>query len=165
MENKDVKRIDLDQNSLIVDIEFNNKNELLILTDSKFQIVQNGVIKDILSYNYSNTINAIIENKENFIVVSKEEAGLFDIKYKLGIYSYGEEIVKKEYELYDLPKQIKASNNIIALVMENELLIINTNGKLVKKFEISRNLKSIVLYDNENTVALIFRDKIEFIKI
>ena len=56
-------------------------------------------------------------------------------------------------------------NNIIALVMEDELLIVNTNGKLVKKFDISRNIKSIVLYDNGNTIGLIFRDKIEFIKI
>lgn len=165
LENKDVKRIDLDQNSLIVDIEFNNKNELLIMTDSKFQIVQNGVIKDILSYNYSNTINAIVENKENFIVVSKEEAGLFDIKYKLGIYSYGEEIVKKEYELYDLPKHIKASNNVIALAMEDELLVLNTNGKVIKKCDISRNVKSIVICHNDDIIALVYRDKIEFIKI
>ena len=49
--------------------------------------------------------------------------------------------------------------------IKDHLLIINTNGKLIKKCEISRNLKSMVLFDNGNTIGLIFRDKIEFIKI
>lgn len=165
LENQNVKKFDVNEGALISNIEYNEKNELLIMTDSKVEIISNNSKEEILSFDYSNTINVSIENKKNVITVVKEDAGLFDVKYKLYIYSFDEEIEKKEYELYDLPKQIKASNNVIALVMENELLIINTNGKLVKKFEISRNLKSIVLYDNENTVGLIFRDKIEFIKI
>ena len=64
-----------------------------------------------------------------------------------------------------LPKQIKAMNNIVVVAMQNELLVINTNGKLVKKCDISRDLKSLVIFDNTNMIGLIFRDKIEFIKI
>ena len=56
-------------------------------------------------------------------------------------------------------------NNIIVVAMQNELLVINTNGKLVKKCDISRDLKSLVIFDNTNMIGLIFRDKIEFIKI
>ena len=165
LQNKDIKKIELDENSLLVDVEYNDKNELLIMTDSKFQLYKDGALKDVLSYDYSNTINATIENKKNIITVSKEETGLFDVKYNLCIYTCGDELEKEEYELYDLPKQIKAFNDVIALVMEDELLVINTNGKLVKKCDISRNIKSVVLFDNGNTIGLIFRDKIEFIKI
>ena len=165
LDNQNVEKYDMAEGILISDIEYNNENDLLVMTDSTVEIVKGNEKIEMLAYDYSNTLNVSIENKKNAVTVVKEEAGLFDVKYKLYIYSFDEELEKKEYELYDLPKQIKAMNNIIALVMEDELLIVNTNGKLVKKFDISRNIKSIVLYDNGNTIGLIFRDKIEFIKI
>ena len=165
LENANVRKYELDENSLVIDIEYTDKNDLMIMTDSKIKVIKEKEINEILSYGYPTTINISIENKKNVIAVEKEEAGLFDVNYKLCIYSYGSELEKKEYELYDLPKQITSFNNIIALAMEDELLIINTNGKLIKKCEISRNLKSMVLFDNGNTIGLIFRDKIEFIKI
>lgn len=165
LENNNVKKIELEENSLIVDIEYNNKNELLIKTDSKILLFKENLLNELLICNHENNIISTIENKENIISVQKEENGLFDVKYKLYIYNIKNELPKEEYELYDLPKQIKVLDNIIAIVMENELLVINTNGKLLKKCEISRNIKSIVVYDNGKTIGLVFRDKIEFIKI
>lgn len=165
LENQDVKKINLQENTLVVNIEYNDKNELLVMTDSAFSIVKNDGINEILQYNYNDTINATIENNENIITVKKEEKGLFDIKYKLCIYLPKDELNVEEYELYDLPKQIRVLNNTIAIVMEDELLVVNTNGKLLKKCDISRNIKSVVLFDNGKTIALIFRDKIEFIKL
>lgn len=163
--NENVKKIPLEENGLIVDIEYNDKNELLVKTDSKISIIKENKLDELLSYNYETTINATLENRKNIITVRKEEKGLFDVKYKLDIYSISQELKKEEYELYDLPKQIKVLENNIAVVMEDELLVINTNGKLIKKCDISRNIKSIVLYDDGKTIGLVFRDKIEFIKI
>lgn len=165
LENSNVKRFALDENSIIVNIEYTEKNELLVLTDSSTKIIRNDEIVDILKYSYPSTMNITIENCKNVVALEKEEKGLFDVKYKLCIYSYGNQLDKKEYELYDLPKQIKAMNNIVVVAMQNELLVINTNGKLVKKCDISRDLKSLVIFDDTNMLGLIFRDKIEFIKI
>lgn len=165
LENSNVKKYELNENDLVTDIEYNEKNELLIMTDSKIQIIKDNNLNDFLEYSYPNTLNVSIENGKNAITIEKIEVGLFDTKYKLCSYLYGTEIEKEVYELYDLPKKLKVQNNIIALAMEDELLILNTNGKLLKKCEISRNLKDITLFDNENTIALIFRDKIEFVKI
>ena len=165
LENQNVKKLNLEEDTLLVNIEYNEKNELLVMTDSNFLVVKNNNIEELFKYNNEDTINATIENGKNIIEIVKEEKGLFDIRYKLVVYSIENELKKEEYELYDLPKQIKALNNTVALVMEDELLVLNTNGKLLKKCDISRNIKSIVLYDNGKTIGLIFRDKIEFIKI
>ncbi len=162
--NENVRKFDLDANSLIVNIEYNEKNELLIMTDSKIQIIKNNEVTDVLEYKYPKTINMTIENKKNVVSIEKEEAGLFDVKYKLCVYSYDDK-EKKEYELYSIPKQMKVFNNLIILSMEDEFLVLNTNCKLLKKCDISRNLKSIVVFGNGNIIGLIFRDKIEFIKI
>lgn len=165
LENKDIKKINLEENGLVVDIEYNDKNELLVKTDMKVWIIKDNNLNEILSFDNKSNIISTIENRENIVSVIKEENGLFDVKYKLCIYTPKNELQKEEYELYDLPKQIKILNNTVAVVMEDELLVLNINGKLLKKFEISRNIKSVVLYDNGKTIGLIFRDKIEFIKI
>lgn len=163
--NTNVKKYDLLENELVSNIEYTDTNDLIVMTDKRVIAITNNEIKEILTYSYDKTINVNIENKKNVITVEKEEEGLFDIKYRLGIYSYNDELEKKEYELYDLPEQIVVQNNFVAVVMHNELLIINTNGKLVKRCNISRNIKTVVLYNNANMAALIFRDKIEFLKL
>lgn len=163
--NDKLQKIALDDNSLIIDIEFSDKNELLVMTDSKIKMIKNGELINLLEYTYPNTLSVTIENMKNIIAIEKKDTGLFDVEYKLCIYSYGEVVEKEEYELYDLPNHVKAYNNIIVLAMEDEILVVNTNGKLLKKFEISRNLKSISLFDNGKTLGLIFRDKIEFVNI
>lgn len=165
LKNSNVQKFDLEENALLVNIEYTDKNELLVLTDSKAKIITNNKMLDLLEYKYPKTMNISIENSKNILTIEKEEKGLFDIKYKLCIYSGIEDLDKKEYELYDMPKQIKAFGNIIAVAMENELLIINTNGKLVKKCDVSRDLKSLVIFDSANMIGIVFRDKIEFIKI
>ena len=49
--------------------------------------------------------------------------------------------------------------------MEKELLVINSNGKLAKKFDISGNVRDIAIFDNSSMVGIVFRDKVEFVKI
>ena len=49
--------------------------------------------------------------------------------------------------------------------LEKELVIVNSNGKLVKKSDISGSIKSIVIFNNGNAIAVIHRDRVEFMKI
>ena len=96
------------------------------------------------------------------IVISKNENGLFDVKYKISIFEVGGE--EKEYTLEKLPTIIKTQKNNIALVIENQLLIVNTNGKLVKRYEVSGSVKDLCFFEEGNSLAIIYRDKIDFIK-
>ena len=64
-----------------------------------------------------------------------------------------------------LPSMMVTQKKNIVLLVENELLVVNTNGKLVKRVESVGNIKSIVMFDNGNSFGLVYRDKIEFLKI
>lgn len=162
---ENVKKISLDNDILITDIEYNDKNGLYVLTDKNSQIILNESKAEVVA-EFKNTNFATIENGTNTITISKSENGLFDLKYILNIFEYkDDEISRKEYELDSLPLLMTAKNKNIALLFEDEFIVVNTNGKLMKRCEMSGNVKDICLFDNGNAVAIIFRDKIEFLKL
>ena len=71
----------------------------------------------------------------------------------------------EEYQIDEAPAIVTVKDGKIALLLEKELLVVNSNGKLVKKYDVLGNIKSVVIYNNGNALAVIYRDKIEFMKI
>ena len=87
---------------------------------------------------------------------------MFDVKYKISIIELDGN--KIEYTLEKLPTIIKANKNNIALVIENQILILNVNGKLVKRYEVEGSVKDLCFFEDGHALAIIYRDKIDFIK-
>lgn len=152
-----------DSDSLILDIEYTDKNNLLILKDDGVvSIDKENLTKDVLTYDYSEIVYSTIENSENVVAVRKASVGIFGSECVLEIY---DEKSKKEYELTATPQNIYAQDETIALNMGNEVIFVGTNGKLIKRYTLGSQLKDIKLYENGSMAALIFRNKIELVKI
>ncbi len=163
---ENVKKVDLGDDVLVVDVKFNDKNQIVVQTDGDIKIIENRQLNSFLSFKDLNVNIATIKNDNNAIYISKVDNGLFDSKYVLTICDYKDGGAnKKEYEMKSLPSMMVTQKKNIVLLVENELLVVNTNGKLVKRVESVGNIKSIVMFDNGNSFGLVYRDKIEFLKI
>lgn len=164
-ETESITTIELDSNTLVLDIEYDDKNDLLILEDKGIEKVSPSYEKTEIRHYRANEISHVsIENKANFVLVEKEEAGIFSTNYILKIYNLEDE-EPKSFELESTPKQIYAQGKTIAIDMGNEILFVNTNGKLIKRCKLDGQVKEIKLYASGNMVALIFRDRIEIVKL
>ena len=152
-----------EKDSLIMDIEYTNKNELMVLKDTGVMLIDNkNILSNIVEYDYSTVAYSIIENRENAIIIKKASSGIFGSESVLEIYNKDN---KKEYNLQSTPQSISAQNKTIALNLGNEVIFVNTNGNLIKRYNLGGQLKDIKLYDNGNMAALVFKNKIELIKI
>ncbi|MBR4110246.1 MAG: hypothetical protein IKK43_00950 [Clostridia bacterium] len=152
-----------EKDSLIMDIEYTNKNELMVLKDTGVMLIDNKMmISNIVEYDYSTVAYSIIENRENAILIRKASTGIFGTESVLEIYDKDN---KKEYRLETTPQSISAQNKTIALNLGNEVVFVNTNGNLIKRYNLGGQLRDIKLYDNGNMAALVFKNKIELIKI
>ncbi len=166
LEKKNSTKFVLEDDTLITNIEYNSKNKLLIQTDSGIQIVDNNELKVLIDKFDTNTKFVTIENESSPVVISKIENGLFDSSYILKIFDYKEnDVTYEEYQIDDLPSILASKDNKIAMLIEKELIIVNLNGKLLKKYDVSGNIKSIIIFNNGNSLAVIYRDKMEFMKI
>lgn len=165
-EQESVKKLSLKDNALIVDIEYTDKNKLMILTDSEVNFAENGNLVNIAELSEEYIEFVTIENNKNLITVSKIENGLFDTNYMLNIFERNEgETNKIEYELDALPTIITAQSDSVAILLENEFIVINTNGKLKKRCDIQGNVKAVILFDNGKAAGIVYRDKIEILNI
>lgn len=160
-----ITTVKLDSNTLVLDIEYNDKNELLVLEDNRIEKVSSAYEKTtIRQYRTSEVSHISIENKSNFIMVEKEETGIFSTNYVLKIYDL-ENTEPKSFELDSTPKQIYAQGKVIAVDLGNEILFLNTNGRFLKHCRLDGQVKEIKLYGNGSMAALVFRDRIEIIKL
>lgn len=161
-----VKKIELENNMLITDIEFTEKNELLIITDSKAYLYNNGQLTLIVDSFDESTISASIENANNLVTISKKENGLFETKYFMTVYYVKDiEYSKKSFEIENIPLMMTISNKNIALVFENEIEILNMNGKVLKRMDSFGSIKKICFFNDDNYLAVVLRDRVEIFKI
>lgn len=166
LERKNSQKIALDEDTLITNIEYNTKNKLVVQTDKNVLILDSNQ-STVLVDNFDEKTKMIsIENPDNPIILEKRESGLFDTSYILKIYDYkNQDIVFKEYQVDEAPSIVVAKSGYVAMLLEKELIIVNSNGKLVKKSDILGSIKSIILFNDGKALVVIHRDKIEFMKI
>lgn len=160
-----VETIKLENNTLVLDIEYTDKNELFVLEDNRIECINASHEKITLQEYQNNELSlATIENRANAVLVEKKDTGIFTTEYLLKIYSSNDQD-PKEYTLSSVPKQIYSQNKTIAVDMGNEILFLNTNGKLMKRCRLEGQVKEVKLYGNGSMAGLVFRDRIEIIKL
>lgn len=163
IEDQAVNMISMANNELVIDIEFNDNNQILILKDKGVDLLTDEKeLVNVASYTYSAVPYATIVGKNQVVLVKKTATGIFDSTCSVQIIKDDE---LHEYELNSIPQHIYVMNKTIALDLGSQVIFINTNGKLMKKCNTNGQVKEIVLYDNGNMAALILRDGIEIIKI
>ena len=166
LENQNSQKLELMENLVITDIEYNSKNKLIVQTDKNFLFLEGEVLQKIGDDFNNNVKIASIESADNPIIITKVDNGLFDSNYVLRIYeNKNSGIVYEEYQIEEAPSIVSVNNGNIAMLLENELIVVNSNGKLIKKSDIIGIVKSIVMFNNGRAIAVIHREKIEFMKI
>ena len=56
-------------------------------------------------------------------------------------------------------------DNIICVGIGQEVHFITATGRLIKKYTTTMDIKEVLIYDNGNHAALVYRNKIEIINI
>lgn len=160
--NPTVETILIGTDTLITDIEYTNKNELLILTDTgMFSINSEKTLKELGKFDVKTTVLSSIKDISTPVIIEKKSTGIFTNETNLKILK--EETL--EIAIEQTPQGIDTMNDIIALNLGDKVVFLNTNGKVVKRFELEKQLSAIKLYNKGSVAALVFRDRIELIKL
>lgn len=161
--NPSVETILVGTDDLIVDIEYSSQNQLFILKDSGIaKIDANKEIKEIATFNEKSTLFSSIKDMNDPIVIEKISTGIFTNETNLKILKDTETI---EVKIDRIPQNIDTAYDKIALNLGDEVLFLNMNGKVVKRYELENQLTTVKLYDKGSFAALVFRDRIELIKL
>lgn len=159
-----INTYDAEQNDLIINIQYQDKNRLICMYNSSIHIIKDGKDEVLVSLNEkdNNITFSDIELSSNAYRIIEKSAGLFKSNSTVEIYN----TTSKKQNIYNfngVAKKVYSYGNIIAIDLGPEVLFINMNGWLIKKYNSAQDIKNIVLTDN--LAGIVYRDKIEFISL
>ena len=151
-----------EQNKLMVNIEYQDKNKIICMYTDTVNIIENGQ-ETVLFENKNKKITAqSINLHNNFVTVQEESSGIFSANSVVNIMDIDTKNTKN-YTVETSIKEIYTKGDIIALNLGTEVEFINTGGWLVKRYVASQEVTNVTVSDN--IVGIIYRDKVEIISL
>lgn len=162
-ENSVINMYSSDNNDLITNIKYQEKDKLLCMyTDKIVLIKSDGTVENLHEYTNKKVSFASIELSNSSITVEEKSSGLFTADSVVNIIN-SDTKNNSVYMAEAVTKEIYTTNNIIALNLGTEVDFINTSGWLVKKYVAEHEITSIVL---SNFIAgIVYRDKVEIMNL
>ncbi|MBO5005277.1 MAG: hypothetical protein J6D03_08615 [Clostridia bacterium] len=155
---------DADQNDLIVNMKYQDKNKLVCIYNSGVHVINNNKDELLMSLNEKDKKIAFsdIELNSHAYRIIEKSTGLFKANSTIELYNTA---TKKQnvYTFDGVAKRIYSHSSIIAIDLGSEVHFIGTNGWLIKKYSSTQEIKNIVIA--ENLAGIIYRDKIEIINL
>ncbi|HBC84094.1 MAG TPA: hypothetical protein DCZ30_01175 [Clostridiales bacterium] len=153
-----------DQNELIVNIKYQDKNRLVCIYNSGIHVINNNKDEVLMTINEKDKKIAFsdIELSNYAYRIIEKSTGLFKANSTIELYNTS---TKKQniYTFDGVAKRIYSFSNVIAINLGSEVHFIGTNGWLIKKYSSTQEIKDIVI--GENLAGIIYRDKIEIISL
>ena len=142
---------------MITNVELVSPELVYAITNkSIYSIDSLNNLSKICSLDEKNTIYANIENVKTPFRIDKGENVCI---------SYGEEYIGK-YDIGNEPFLFDSAKDRCAFCYDKEVLVINSEGKLIKKCELdSSSLMKLKFLNNGNYLVLMFNGRIELVKI
>ena len=160
-----INSIEGENDSIIINIKYQDKNTLLALYNDKIDEIKDGKVSllKILNNKEEKVSFSDIELSNSVFRVLEKTTGFFNSNSTVEITN---SINNREY-LYmidAIAKNVYSNENVIAINMGMEVHFISTNnGWLVKKYTSQKEIKDIVL--TGKIAAIIYHDKIEVIDL
>lgn len=156
-ENAVIYKEEIDQDTIITSIHYDNKNNLICMLTDKIIKIENLQKKDILEYD-ENALFADIDLDNQIVQILNSQEDELKVKITNTINQN-----ERDYIINSIPKEMDTKGSIIAINTGSEAYFIKNTGFLIKKYEANQEIKQIVI--SENIAGIIYKNKIEIIKL
>lgn len=151
-------------NSLITNIEYQNKNKLICMYDDAIHMITDNQDEVIMKLQEDDKkINNADIRLTNYVYRAIEKStGLFQADTVIEMTNLES---KKEtiYTIEGVAKKIYCYDNIIAVNLGQEIEFFNTSGWLIKKYTSSQDVQNIII--TNGVAGIIYRDKVEIMSL
>ena len=160
--NSEEKNYKSEQNKLIVNIQYQEKNRIVCMYTDSINIIENDQ-ETVLFENKNKKITAqSIHLDNNFVTIEEESSGIFSANSVVNIVDIDTKNTKN-YTVETAVKEIYTKGDIIALNLGTEVEFINTGGWLVKRYVAEQEVTNVTV--SNNIAGIIYRDKVEIINL
>ena len=160
--NSDENNYKSEQNKLIVNIAYQDKDRIVCMYTDTISIIENGQ-ETVIFDNKDKKITAqSIDLKDNFATIQEESSGIFSANSVINIINVDSKNTQN-YIVETSVKKMYTKGDIIALNLGTEVEFINTSGWLVKRYIANQEVSNVTVADN--IAGIVYRDKVEIINL
>ena len=151
-----------EQNKLIVNIAYQDKDRIVCMYTDTINIIENGQ-ESVIFDNKDKRITAqSIDLNNYFATIQEESSGIFSANSVINIINVESKNIQN-YTVETSVKEIYTKGDIIALNLGAEVEFINTGGWLVKRYIADQEVSNVTVTDS--IAGIIYRDKVEIINL
>lgn len=151
-----------ENDKLLVNIQYQDKNKLICMYTDSIKIIENEQENTLIDYKDKKVLFQSIDLNGNITLIEEKSSGLFTANSLVNIVNVDNKNLK-QYAIEDVAKDIYTYGDIIALNLGTEIEFVNIGGWLVKRYISNQEITNIVVSDN--IAGIIYRDKIEIINL
>ena len=160
-ENSVVNSFENNNKKMIVDITYQEKNNLVCVYDDSIDVIAKDNEQRLMEIDENVTF--ISGNLKNSICYIREEKnGIFDQNSTLNIINT-QNNQTYTYNLEEIAKEMYTTENVIGINIGTEIYFINTNGILIKKYVSKQEITNVII--SNNLGLIVYKDKIEMISL
>lgn len=153
---------DLEDNSLITNVQYHDKNQISCVYDNGIGLISNNIYKQIVKVDNDNITYAANNFKNDVIYIEEESSGMFKSISNIHIVNVSDNH-DNIYKLENIAKEVYVIDNKMAINSGSEIYFINTSGWLVKKYVASQEITNVKM--SSSLAAIIYKDKIVIVEI
>ena len=151
-----------ENDKLITNIQYQDKNKLICMYTDKITIIEDDQETNLVDNKDKKVIFQSVELTNNAVSVEEQSSGLFTANSQVNIVNVDNKQTKT-YTAESVTKEIITYGNKIALNLGTEVEFISTDGWLIKRYVANQEITKIVMSDN--MAGIIYRDKIEIVNL
>lgn len=160
--NSEEKKYESEQNKLLVNIKYQDKDRIVCMYTDAISIIENDGENVVFEKDDKKITSQSIELDNNFVIIEEESSGIFSANSVINIGDVDNKSIKN-YTVETSIKEVYTKGNIIALNLGTEVEFINTGGWLVKRYVASQEVTNVTVSDN--IAGIVYRDKVEIINL
>lgn len=152
-----------DADNLIINIKYNNRNELVCMYDKHIDIFKEGQNTELVNFNNEKVLFADVDLTSKLVKITEKNSGMFNSEIEMQIINSTNTQNINTYKIESNPKQLYIADDMIAVNLGTSALFIDSNGWLVKKYASSDEIQKIVLCNN--IAGVVCKGKIKVVSL
>jgi len=152
----------VEADDLIINIKYQNKNELVCMYDKHIDVLKEGQNTELLNLEDEDILFSDINLSSKIVKVIKKSTESINSKAEMQIIDNDNKDITT-YSIENVPKEIYIQDDIIAVNLGSGVLFIRDNGWLVKKYESFHEIQKIILCNE--VAGIVSKNKIEIISL
>lgn len=157
-----IYKYEADSDNLITNVEY-QKDSLVCMYDKYIDIIKNKNVTRVFDYTSEDVLFAGINLNSKITKVIRKSKGFLGKEFQMKIIdtnNINNEII---YEVEQNPKGVYVADNIICINLGTEVLFVNSNGWLIKRYKSSQEIQDVVF--SRDIAGIISRNRIELISL